>query len=500
MENLTLVTIEEYESRQSDITKRLIELDEEHRGRRMSAESRSEWNELNEEREANQVTLDELRARKERVAEIAEDGGEADTGFKRVGTERGADFRTRRSGVARGDDIYDLSTVPANLADPAAGNVEMRDRAMRSLESVSFPHIDADEARSKDHLEKLLNAGDELEDFDSAVIARRMLLTGSREYRAAFAKSLMGRPLSSGEQRALDVARSLTIGSTGNYPVPYALDPTLIPVSNGSVNPFRAVSRVIPITGNTWRGVNAAAITAAYAAESTEASDNTPTLTQPEINVEKAQAFVPFSIEAGQDWGGLQSEIAMLFADAKDDLEATKFAVGAGHGSNEPQGVITGATTTVTAGGTAAFAVADVYKTEEALPPRFRSRAQWVANRFIYNKVRQFDTGGGASLWMYLDRGLATQQQGGNTNAQLIGYAANESSAMAAALTTGSKIAVLGDFRYYAIIDRIGMDVELVPHLFGANGRPTGERGLYAYWRNSAEVLSAAAFRVLVTG
>jgi HK97 family phage major capsid protein len=59
---------------------------------------------------------------------------------------------------------------------------------------------------------------------------------------------------------------------------------------------------------------------------------------------------------------------------------------------------------------------------------------------------------------------------------------------------------IFGDFRYYLIVDRIGMTVEIVPHLFGAtNQRPIGARGLLAYWRNTGRVLSAAAFKTLVT-
>jgi hypothetical protein len=30
------------------------------------------------------------------------------------------------------------------------------------------------------------------------------------------------------------------------------------------------------------------------------------------------------------------------------------------------------------------------------------------------------------------------------------------------------------------ILDRVGLTVEVLPHLLGANRRPTGERGLYA--------------------
>ena len=71
---------------------------------------------------------------------------------------------------------------------------------------------------------------------------------------------------------------------------------------------------------------------------------------------------------------------------------------------------------------------------------------------------------------------------------------------MASVLTAGSAIMLFGDFRYFAIIDRIGMTVEVIPHLFGStNQRPIGSRGLLAYWRNTSKVLSAAAFRKLVT-
>ena len=48
------------------------------------------------------------------------------------------------------------------------------------------------------------------------------------------------------------------------------------------------------------------------------------------------------------------------------------------------------------------------------------------------------------------------------------------------------------------IVDRIGLSVELIPHLFGANQRPTGQRGLYAYWRISSKVVDANAFRALI--
>ena len=68
---------------------------------------------------------------------------------------------------------------------------------------------------------------------------------------------------------------------------------------------------------------------------------------------------------------------------------------------------------------------------------------------------------------------------------------------MVTTTTTGSKIMIAGDFRTgYTIADRVGMSAELIPHLFGATRLPTGQRGLYAYWRTGANVVAPNAFRV----
>ena len=42
------------------------------------------------------------------------------------------------------------------------------------------------------------------------------------------------------------------------------------------------------------------------------------------------------------------------------------------------------------------------------------------------------------------------------------------------------------------------MAIEVIPHLFDVtNNMPTGQRGLYAYWRNGSKVVDANAFRTL---
>jgi HK97 family phage major capsid protein len=140
-----------------------------------------------------------------------------------------------------------------------------------------------------------------------------------------------------------------------------------------------------------------------------------------------------------------------------------------------------------------------------ALPPRFQGNASMLFHQAVAQKLRGFDTGTGAgsgsNVWidnLRLGSGATGGVTQGGYNANVIGYPAYRSVDMDSAFTTGKKLIVMGDFNYYIIIDRIGMNIETIPHLFDVtNNQPTGQRGLYAYWRNGAKVADAAAFRTL---
>ena len=106
-----------------------------------------------------------------------------------------------------------------------------------------------------------------------------------------------------------------------------------------------------------------------------------------------------------------------MIQDAKDDLEATKFVAGVGHGSNEPEGLLVGATTVVATAAATTLAVGDLFSLEEALPPRFRPRAAMVGSKNWFNRVRRLDTTGGSTLWARI---------GEATPARLLDYPAYE--------------------------------------------------------------------------
>jgi HK97 family phage major capsid protein len=401
-------------------------------------------------------------------------------------------------------EVFDLARVRVDPMNRDALRGELIDRARRANEISHYPTAGRDQERVQEHIDDLLRRSDS-ESWHGAEVAQRILMTGSEAYRSAFAKIIASQyrgstiVLSEAEKHAVRLvqeqrALAVGVGSTGGFAVPFQLDQTLIvPTSTGSVNPFRAVCRTETISGtNEWRAVTSTGMTASYATEASVNTDNTPTLAQPPFIVKQARAFAPLSLELYQDWTNILDQLGDLVQSAKNDLEATKFAVGTG--TNEPEGVVTGSTNTVST--TAAFDLAsDLYPVETALPARFRPNAVWFANRAQYQLIRQFVQPESTSK-------IIDHQVGGAT--EVIGYTAYEASGMINAVSSTSKIMVLFDPQYYCIVDRIGMDIEVTTQLTqqavaGAGfGLPTGQRGILALWRNTAKLLDANASRLLV--
>jgi hypothetical protein len=262
------LTIEEHRSRLDEIRTAIKELDTEYAGQVLPDEKRAEWNKLNDELETVEKTVEELEARADRIASLSRDGK----------TEEGADrgqIRTN-AGSTRGGDIYDLTSLRS--MPPEEQKQELRDRALRSVEKARFGGEGiGSEPKNREqfqgHISDLLDREFEREQLGHTVddsVSRRILVTGSPIYRRALAKYVAGRgyALTGEEQRALSVGT----GSAGGFAIVYQLDPTMVPTSNYSINPFRAISRNVQLTGtNEWKALTSGAITAAYAAEATQA-------------------------------------------------------------------------------------------------------------------------------------------------------------------------------------------------------------------------------------
>ena len=476
-------------NRQQDIIKeleRLSELDD------PTPEDESYFDELRSEFSE----LDQHRKRLERDAQLAQVRSAA-KGIGGFRVERGAP-----SGLASSASDYDRDAIlePDSIEDK-------RFRNPWDLSEVRTFGRDKDDlateyrARAEVAIEKMQGASDKVREaaqsvLDRAdhpeVLARQILATSSPEYLRGWAKCARGDQhlLTAEESRAM----SLT-DSAGGYLVPFQLDPTVIITADGSVNDIRKAARTVVATGDKWNGVSSGAVSWSWDGEGAQVSDDSTNFGQPSISIWKAQGFVPISIEAMEDAQNVTAEVGRLLAFGKDVLESEAFTTGAGDGSQQPTGIVTalaGGASVVPVAVAETFGLADIYALDSALPSRHQKGAAWLANRKIYNLVRQFDTQGGAGLWARVGEGQP---------AELLGRRALESEAMDAAwnvaVTAANHIVVYGDFQNYVIADRVGTRIEFIQHLFGANQRPTGQRGWYAYYRVGADSVLDSAFRML---
>jgi HK97 family phage major capsid protein len=473
------MTVEERVARQSEIKARLSEIDTEYSGGTLPEDTQREWDGLNVEFSEHDRAIDAATKRAEQLRALAEDNAQ--------GNGRQVERGTAPNHIRRPSDIYDIS----NLRNQARSLDEMgalcRDNAMRAIEQGRFGGGVRKEA-AQENVERLLQENDDA----AGTLARRILTTGSPVYERAFGKAM--RALSTNGLTA-EEARALSLGSNadGGYAVPFQLDPTVILTSDGVINPLRSMARVVQITGKEWQGVTSAGISVTRSSEAANVNVVSPTLEQPTVRPTRVTGFIPFSVEIDADWTAMRSEVTRLLQDAKDTEEASSFVNGDGTGNN-PGGVVATLSHYGAVPDGGSLTTADVYALEEALAPRWRARAQFLGNKSVYNDIRQLGTTDGADLWVRLaDRNPS----------QLIGYDAREISTMGASDDSGARYLLFGDFSQFLIVDRVGMNVELVPHLFNPTASvptPTGQRGLLAIWRNSSKVLVDDAFKYLKQG
>jgi len=371
------------------------------------------------------------------------------------------------------DPFRDLDRVRRNMVEPG----EVRGRALDAIELASrrgdLLHDYAETATRR--------AQDQF--FGQSKVAQHILETGSQEYNEAF-REYMRDPIGTAQRTAL----SLTPSANGGFLLPFVLDPTIILTNASSANPWRRISNIKQTTSNTWNGVNSAGVNAAWLAEATIVTDNTPTVGNIVVTPGKAAAWVFGSYEVLEDTDFGQ-QLPSLLADAKDRLEEAAFATGSGSG--QPQGVVNGATVVVTTGTTLVLALADIYAVQAALPPRFRNspNAAWVANVAIINRIRQLDTAGSASFWTNLGKGQPET---------LLGAPIYESTTMSATLSVGSLEAIFGDFSQYIIVDRVGVSMVYEPLVKGTGGiLPAGQAGWFMFWRVGANLSTVQGFRVM---
>ena len=446
----------------------LIEIDAKADGV-LDADAQSAWDAGKEYLTDSKAKLEALEARAAAVAEMVNGAG------KRADAPN---FHRTPEAIAS-----------VNVKD--ASRSQIRDAAMRAIEGADKSYLGAMTGRA-DLLEKALNRG-ESKHYSSDLVARSIVATSNEDYQSAFVKGINGQaslwtPAEAAAFRDAQNA-SLTDGE-GGFGVPTIIDPTVIITSGATGSALLDAAKVVPVTSSSWNGVSAGEATWSMDAEGAEVSEDTPTFTQPSIKMEKPQGFIEYTVEVGQDYPNWAAEMGRVIMHGYRSLAASQAAVGTGV-SPQTTGIFVGATSSVDVGTDNTFAASDVDAVYAAVPEDFRSNGVWVMDVTVENAIRAFGSGTATS------RFTVDQTAGGITLLNGKPVVLSDYAPTLAAATDGSKHLVFGDMEYFIIGQRLGMTMTAIDVLFGANQRPTGKSGLYAYTRMGTGVTNANAFRLL---
>lgn len=157
--------------------------------------------------------------------------------------------------------------------------------------------------------------------------------------------------------------------------------------------------------------------------------------------------------------------LAASFGRAIGKKEAEYFWTGTG--SSQPQGVLTGAGTGVTAAATGQITADEILDLYFSLGEEYRANAVFVFHDSVVKMIRKLKTGDGQYLWAPGFNGT------GDTILGKPFYTSSNLESIAA----GKKVGVFGDFgECFKIADRQGFNFKVLPELYAANGQ-VGFRG-----------------------
>jgi HK97 family phage major capsid protein len=404
-----------------------------------------------------------------------------------------------KSNIGQSEERFDLAPHAAFSRD-ARVHTDLVSRSLSILDDKAIaPHLRSDQREQVERVLRTQNG-----DTDGQLLSAYLIATSNPAYRSAFQKSTGSlHPVFTPEEgRAVSevqtIQRAMAIGSsgTGGFAVPVIIDPTIIMTAQGTENDILQLARVVTITNDRWKGIASSGVTWKFDAEAAPANDNSPTITQPEVPTYRADGFIPYSIEVGQDWPGFAEEMSRMLASGYDELLAEKLTVGSA--ANTPRGIVSRltlqtspdvSTASLTAG---TIAGADLYDMWGRLPQRHRRSGStaWMSSTGVQNAVRQMGT---------VDPNFTVNITEGDVP-RLFGkpYHMNDYMANPAAGTAAANLAIVGNWQGYLVAQRAGMNIEFVPMLFDpTNNRPTGQRGWFAYARIGADVVDPTAFQLL---
>ena len=176
----------------------------------------------------------------------------------------------------------------------------------------------------------------------------------------------------------------------------------------------------------------------------------------------------------------LPSYLAGQMGEAGGEAEEEKFIIGTG--TNEPEGVLTGAQLGKQGAAADDFTADELIELYHSLHRRYRERASWMFNDGTALKLRKKKDGKGQYLWQ---PGI----QAGEPD-RLLGRPIVISENMPD-LGSSNKPILFGAMRYYRIMDRVGLSIQRLDELYAAKG----QIGFKGFIRNDGKLLRPDAVK-----
>lgn len=279
-----------------------------------------------------------------------------------------------------------------------------------------------------------------------------------KRYQDAF-ETMLRMPMNALSQEVRAVLNTGT-GSEGGYLVPETYVTTVInKLLDMSV--VRGVSNVIRTSSTTNIPLGNGRPTFALIAENGAYGTTDASFAQKVLSAFKLGGIIQAPDELIQDsFIDLQSYLTNLIVEGIADQEETYFTTGTG--SSQPQGILVGGELGKKTAATAAVTLDEILDLKYSLKSGYRMNARFMMNSSTELAIRKLKDNNGQYLWQpALQVGAPNVFDGKpiliNEKMPSIG--------------TGNKFMAFGDYSYFTIADRAGLEIKRLDELYSANGQ-----------------------------
>jgi HK97 family phage major capsid protein len=298
----------------------------------------------------------------------------------------------------------------------------------------------------------------------------------SKEPKAAFIHYLR-----TGDEAGVKAALQEGTDSEGGYLVPDDFLPEIIAKRDEASVMRKAGARVITTSRDVINIPTEDASQSVFAITAEEAAvdEDEPTFGQVAVTVYKFTKLVKVSEELmGDEAANLDAFIADSLGRAWAATE-NKYGL-VGTGTSQPQGVFVGGTAALTLDSATTIGASEIPELFYKLPDPYADKAVWVMRHSTEGVIRGLQ--GSDFLFVPTPQGGISKELWGKPVLN---------SDQVAAIATGAKTLLIGNFWYYALVNRQSMTVRRLNELYAA----TGQIGILATVRMGGAVLQAEAFQ-----